>query len=389
MRHYLDHASTTPLLPAAVTAMRSWLERSGTPDGTGDPSRVHAEGREVRGAIETAREQVASLAGVPPSRVVFTSGATEAANTAVESVAPEISLCARVEHSCVLQASRRAGEVREVAVGSDGVIDVDHLRALLREVRSRSLATAPLLVHCQWANHEVGAVQPVYDVARVCADSGVPLHVDAAAALGHVPIDLGAVKADYVSVSAHKLGGPSGVGALVLGRGVRMRPLVVGASEERARRAGMENLLGIVGFGAAAAELVADGSGGLHARAAEAAGHRDAIAAAATSVEGVSVLGPPRAANRLPHLLCCSIEGVLGEAVLLGLDAAGIAAHSGSACSSEVLEPSPVLEAMGVDPDRSLRLSVGWSTSEEDVEAFRQAFPDVVARLRSLAARAE
>jgi cysteine desulfurase len=387
VRHYLDHASTTPLRPAAAASMVDWIERLGQADGAGDPSRVHLEGREVREAIEISREQVAALAGVPPSRVVFTSGATEAANAAVFSVGPALSLCARVEHSSVREASLRAGEVTEIAVGSDGMLDVEHLRALLS--RATRSGADRLLVHCQHANHEVGTVQPVAEVAALCAEVGVPLHVDAAAAFGHVPFGYGSLGAAFVSVSAHKMGGPPGVGALLLGRGVRVRPLLVGASEERGRRAGAENVLGIVGFGAAAAELSAgddSGSGSLlESEAAREASLRDSLASVATAVAGVSVLGPAGGEERLPHILCLDMEGVLGEAVLLSLDAAGIAAHSGSACSSEVLEPSPVLEAMGADPDRSLRLSVGWSSSEEDVAAFGAVFPEVLARLRSLA----
>jgi cysteine desulfurase len=359
--------------------MREWVDRLGEPDGAGDPGRVHEEGRLAREAIELARDQIAALAGVPASRIVFTSGATEAANTAAASVGPEsVVFCSPVEHSCVREAAARAGHLVQMPVGADGSVDLERLSGLL----GRLVDGASVLVHCQWANHEVGTIQPVQEVAALCAACGAALHVDAAAAFGHVPTDFGSLGAEYASVSAHKMGGPAGVGALILGRGVRVRPLLVGGSEERARRAGSENLIGIVGFGAAAAELVEEGR--LAAESAGAAGRRDELAACATAVDGVEVLGPCQVDRRLPHITCVSIDGVLGEAVLLSLDRAGIAAHSGSACSSEVLEPSPVLEAMGADPDRSLRLSVGWSTTDADIAAFAGVFSGAVAALREL-----
>ena len=228
----------------------------------------------AREAIELARDQIAALAGVPASRIVFTSGATEAANTAAASVGPEsVVFCSPVEHSCVREAAARAGHLVQMPVGADGSVDLERLSGLL----GRLVDGASVLVHCQWANHEVGTIQPVQEVAALCAACGAALHVDAAAAFGHVPTDFGSLGAEYASVSAHKMGGPAGVGALILGRGVRVRPLLVGGSEERARRAGSENLIGIVGFGAAAAELVEEGR--LAAESAGAAGRRDELAA--------------------------------------------------------------------------------------------------------------
>jgi cysteine desulfurase len=234
----------------------------------------------------------------------------------------------------------------------------------------------PLLVHCQWANHEVGTGQPVAEVVELCRDHGVLVHIDAAAAAGHVPIDFAGLGADLLSVSAHKFGGPPGAGALLIRRGLRLVPLLVGGEQERARRAGLENVPALVGFGAAAAEVDVAGE------AARARTFIERARTAALAVPDVVELGGPG----LPHLLCLSVEGVEAEAVLVGLDQAGVAAHSGSACSSESLEPSPVLQAMGVDADRSLRISVGWSTTDADVDRFVRTFPDVVARLRALRA---
>jgi cysteine desulfurase len=377
-RHYLDHASTSVLRPEAARAMSTWLAAP----WAGDPGRVHAEGHAVRDAIERAREAVALLLGTTANRVVFTSGGTEAANAAVftagraRSGAPMI--CADVEHSCVREAARRNGAVLLLEVDSAGRVDLDHLGALL----AADPANRPALVNCQWCNHELGTLQPVAEVVECCRSAGVPVHIDAAAAVGHVPVQLDALGADFISVSAHKLGGPTGIGALVVRRGLRVEPLIVGGAQERARRGGLENLIGIVGFGAAAAALSEPGK--LEQEQAAARHLTDALVEAATALDDVVVLGD--GVRRAPHIVNVAVGGVLAEAVLLGLDRSGVAAHSGSACSSESIEPSPVLAAMGVDPDRSLRLSVGWSTTDADVEAFAEAFTPVVARLRALGA---
>jgi cysteine desulfurase len=232
----------------------------------------------------------------------------------------------------------------------------------------------PALVHCQWANHEVGTVQPVVEVVEHCHRLGVPVHIDAVAAAGHVPLDLESVGADLVSVSSHKLGGPAGMGALIVRRGLRLEPFVVGGEQERARRAGLENVLGAIGFGAAAAHLAEPGT--LAGEQSTARRRTDRLRRSAQATGGVIPFGDPD--RRLPHMVCLGVDGVEAEPVLLGLDQAGIAVHSGSSCSSETLEPSPVLEAMGVDGERSLRLSVGWSTTEDDIEAFASAFGPVV-----------
>ncbi len=339
----------------------------------GDPGRVHTDGRLSRGAVEQAREQVAALLGARPREVVFTGGATEAIVAAVWGATmrgPGIVVPA-VEHSAVRDASAAFGDVTEVGVDGVGRVDAEEV---LHAVRPGETA----LVHVQWANHEVGTVQPVAEVVAGCRERGVLVHVDAACAAGHVPVDFATLGADLMSVSAHKLGGPQGVGALLVRRGLRLRPLLVGGEQERSRRAGMENVAGIVGFGAACATLAAS----LAEEVAQARSQTEAILAAATAVEGVGAYGD--AGNRVPHVACVGVGGVEAEAVLLGLDQAGIAAHSGSACSSESLEPSPVLAAMGVEAERSLRLSVGWSTTDDDIDAFGRAFPAVVGRLRSL-----
>lgn len=374
-RAYLDHASTTPPRPEAVAALSRWARLP-----AGDPGRVYEEGRTVRDALEGARREVAELVGVAPRQVVFTSGATEAINAAVwgaTRAAPGAPvLCAAVEHSAVRDASARLAPTEELGVDGAGRLDVDALRERLR---ARS-GPRPALVHCQWGNHEVGTLQPVHEVVTLCREAGATVHVDAAAACGHVPTDLGALDADLVSVSAHKLGGVPGAGALIIRRGSRFEPLLVGGEQERGRRAGLEALPALLAFGAAAAALATT----MGAEAVTARRQIGAVLDAALEVDGVAVVGPAAPEARLPHLVCLGVHGVEAEPVLIGLDRAGVAVHSGSACSSESIEPSPVLEAMGVDPSHSLRVSVGWTTSDADCAAFAAAFPRAVADLRAL-----
>jgi cysteine desulfurase len=349
---------------------------------TADPGRVHTEGRMVRAALEDAREKVAHLFGVRPRQVVLTSGGTEAINAAIWGALgadPGPVACAQVEHSAVRDASARSAPLANIAVDGQGRIEADAVAAAFAYSRS-AYGRDPALVHCQWANHEVGTLQPVRAVVEYARSHGSLTHVDAVAAAGHVPIDLAEIDADLVSVSSHKLGGPVGVGALILRRGLRIQPLLVGGEQERARRAGLENVVGAIGFGAAASALAAPGA--IETEASTARLGSDRLCRSALAVAGVTRFGHP--VEALPHILCLGIEGVEAEPVLLGLDQAGVAVHSGSSCSSESLEPSPVLVAMGVDGERSLRLSVGWSTTEADLDAFTAAFPTVVASLRSL-----
>jgi len=316
---------------------------------------------------------VASLLGARPRSVVFTSGATESIVSACWGAAEQggHQVLAAVEHSAVRLAAEAHGEVTVVGVDGHGRIDPDELVAAVRPDTA--------LVHVQWGNHEVGTRQPVTEVVAACRERGVLVHVDAAAGAGHDPIAFDELGADLVSVSAHKLGGPTGIGALLVRRGLRIRPLLVGGDQERARRAGLEPVAAIAGFGAAAAALA---GGGLDREATVQRALTDRILTAVASLDGVHVYGDP--AHRLPHLVCLGIDGIEPQAVLLGLDRVGIAAHSGSACSSEALEPSPVLEAMGVDAHRSLRLSVGWSSTEDDITAALEALPEILDSLRRL-----
>ncbi len=368
MRHYLDHASSSPLRPAAAAAVSGWLGRV-----VGDPGRIHAEGMEARHAVEVAREQVASLLGARPRSVVFTSGATEAIAAACWGAAERggHQVVTAVEHSAVRRSAAQHGEVTVVGVDRSGRVDPDAVMAACRPDTAA--------VHVQWGNHEVGTLQPVAEVVAACRERGVLVHVDAAAAAGRVPIAFDELGADLLSVSAHKLGGPPGVGALLVRRGLRLRPLLLGGDQERSRRAGLEPVALLAGFGAAAEALHGER---LEAEAEVQARLSRRIVDALPDLEGLHLYGHPDA--RLPHLVCLGVDGVEPQAVLLGLDRAGVAAHSGSSCSSESLEPSPVLEAMGVDAHHSLRLSVGWSSTDDDVDAALAALPGILRELRAL-----
>lgn len=376
-RHYLDHASTTPLRPEARAAMEAVLDGP-----AGDPSRVHEEGRWARAVVEEARESVAGLAGVPGRQVIFTSGATEAVNAAAWGACrgrpAGAVLCAGVEHSAVREASARLAPVVEIEVDRAGRIHPDAVQAAAERAAREHGAVS--LVHCQWANHEVGTLQPVGEVAEVAHRAGALLHIDAAAAFGHVPEPLSDAGADLVSVSSHKLGGPPGAGALLVGRGLRIEPFIVGGDQERARRGGLENLPALAGFGAATEALTAEALLGEQITFSRLLTSRaiDLV----TGMDDVDLYGDPD--RHVAHIACFGVRGVEAEAVVIGLDQAGIAVHSGSACSSEALEPSPVLMAMGVDADRSIRASVGWSSTEDDITALERALPEVVTRLRSL-----
>lgn len=334
----------------------------------------------MRDAVEQARAAVAQLVGARPSEVVFTASGTESINLASRAALRSPgrpSICAAVEHAAVRRSAARYGPVAEPVVDQVGRVDLDHLDMLLRGPGD---GERPSMVHCQLANHEVGTIQPVAEVAARSRSAGALTHVDACSAVGRIPVDFSALGADLLSLSSHKLGGPPGVGALVVRRGLRVDPLVVGGDQERGRHAGMENVVGILGFGAVAGALARPGAIELEARRARA--RTDRLICAALAVEGVVTYGDPTLG--LPHLVCLGVGGVEAEGVVLGLDQVGIAVHSGSACSSEALEPSPVLLAMGVDAERSLRLSVGWNTGDDDVDAFGHHFPPVVAALREL-----
>ena len=382
MGTYLDHAATTPMLDCAREAMIGALS------DTGNASSLHAAGRDARRRVEEARERIAAALGVTPSEVIFTAGGTEADNLAVKGLwwsrtaqdpARSRVLASRIEHHAVLDPVHWLGvhegaEVVWLDVDDVGRVDVDQIRA---ELAAHPGQTA--LVAVMWANNEVGTVQPIAEVAALCAEADVPLHVDAVQAVGSIPVD--ATLPDTMAISAHKLGGPLGVGALIARRGIELTPLTHGGGQERQVRSGTLDVPAIVGFAAAVEHVLGD----VVERSARTSALRDDLLAR------VQALAPDAIVNgavggldtRLPGNAHVSFPGCESDALLMLLDAAGVEVSMGSACSAGVPEPSHVLLAMGIDPVRarsSLRFSLGHTSTAADVDALAEALPAALAR---------
>jgi cysteine desulfurase len=372
-RSYLDYNATAPIRDEVREAVTEALALPG------NPSSVHAEGRAARSAVETAREKVAALVGARHEDVVFTSGATEANALALAPRGGETWRCyvSAVEHPSALCGGRFApGNVTRFSVTADGVANLDSLAEQLRV--SKAAGEKPF-VSLMAANNETGAIQPVAEVARILHDAGGVLHTDAVQAAGRIKLDIAALGADLLSLSAHKIGGPKGVGALVLGRGSTVEPLMKGGSQESRRRAGTENVAGIVGFGVAAELALAD-----LAKAGEIARLRDELERGALALAPGAVVLSANVA-RLPNTACLAVPGVKAETLVIGLDLAGVAVSSGSACSSGKVEASHVLGAMGVADELkqgAIRVSLGFGTVNADIYSFHKAFGELIGRLR-------
>ena len=359
---YMDHNATTTLRPEAAAAVRSGLGL------TGNPSSVHRFGRLVRRAIEDARDAVAALVGARPAEVVLTSGGTEANNLAIRGVCERRVLASAVEHPSVLGA---ADAIAQVPVDGDGIVDLAALTDLL------AADTAPALVSVMLANNETGVVQPLASVAEIAHSHGAVLHCDAVQAAGKIAFDCRNLGVDLLTLSAHKLGGPAGVGALVIAGDVAVTAVNCGGGQERGFRAGTENAAGIAGFGAAAAVATS----GLPAFA-ELARWRDRIEQRITKAASAQVFGA--GTERLPNTSCLAMPGVDSETQVMAFDLAGIAVSAGSACSAGKVEPSHVLDAMGVDAaeaDCAIRVSLGWDSTEADAERFIDAWIKLYQRL--------
>ncbi|WP_249225181.1 cysteine desulfurase family protein [Tardiphaga alba] len=372
-RVYLDWNATTPLRDEARVAMLAAM------DTVGNPSSVHAEGRQARRLVEDARAAVAAAVGAEARQVVFTSGGTEAN---VMALVPGIGrkgsapvqrlIVSAVEHPSVMAAGRFPSEAATVvAVDRNGVVDPAHLRSMLA-------GGSPALVSVMLANNETGALQPIVDIAHVIHEAGGLLHVDAVQALGKIPLNINELQIDLLSISAHKIGGPKGVGALVVGdRLAGPEPLLRGGGQELSRRAGTENVIGIAGFGAAAKVATA----GL-AQAADIAKLREKLESGLRQHNDVIVFAAD--APRLPNTILFGAPGLRAETAVIGFDLEGIAVSSGSACSSGKVQPSHVIEAMGYGPEltrSAIRLSLGWSTTHEDVELCLQAWKKLAGSL--------
>src|SRR5262245_31718886 len=375
-RAYLDWNATAPLRPEARAAMLA------AADLTGNPSSIHAEGRAARGAIETARRQVAALVGAEPRNVTFTSGGTEANILALHPALEQGNaktcdrlLVSAVEHPSVGGGRFAAGAVAEVPVRPDGRLD---LGALERQLAG---AGRPL-VSVMLANNETGVIQPVAEAADLVHAAGGLLHVDAVQGVGKIPCDINLLQADLVAISGHKLGAPKGVGALVRrDEGLHLaEPLIRGGGQERGVRGGTENTMGIVGFGAAAAAAAA----GLNAEQTRIVALRDRLEAGLKAISPEAVIFGADVA-RLPNTTAFAVPGVKAVTALIALDLDGVAVSSGSACSSGKVAASAVLAAMGVDDGLArgaIRVSLGFSTAETDIECFLAAWNKLVEALR-------
>lgn len=371
---YLDHAATTPVRPEARAAMAPFLG-----DRFGNASSIHAVGRSVRGALEDARERVAELIGAKPSEIVFTGSGTEADNLAVigrwRAAAGGVAVSA-VEHSAVrlaaAQTAREGAAVTTLAVDEHGRLDLGALDEALTEPHA--------VVSVMWANNEVGTIQPVREIAGRCRDRGVAFHTDAVQAVGHHPVSVADIGCDLLTLSGHKFGGPQGVGALYVRTGTELDPLFHGGGQEQGLRAGTSNIAGAVGLAAALSRASVEGE----EEATRLGGLRDRLERAVLeNVSGASINGGE---HRLPHILSLSLDGVEPDVLLPALDVAGLAVSAGSACHSGASSPSHVLLAMGRHEGTAIRFSLGWSTTEEEVDRAGTLFIEVVERIRAMAA---
>lgn len=378
-RIYLDHAATTPTHPDVVEAMLPYFSES-----FGNPSSIHFLGQETRVAVDEARERIASLIGARVDEIIFTSGGTEADNFALKGVAFANAhkgnhiITTRIEHHAVLESCRfleeRGFELTYLPVDEYGLVDPEEVR--------KAITDRTILISVMHANNEVGTIEPIAEIGKIAGEREVYLHSDAVQTVGQIRVNVDELGADLLAMSAHKLYGPKGIGALYIRKGTKIASFMHGGGQERGLRASTENVPGIVGFGKAV-ELAQKEQG---AQVRRLTSLRDRL------IHGLFERIPQirlngHASQRLPNNINVSLEYVEGEAVAISLDLEGIAASTGSACSSFDLESSHVLSALGVHPvlaRGSLRLSLGRGTTEEDIERVLQSLPRIVARLRSL-----
>jgi len=376
---YLDHNATTPIDERVLEAMLPYLR-----ENFGNPSSIHGLGRQARAALDAAREQVAQLVAAHPGQVVFTSGGTEANNAALKGIAfrssPGRLAVSAIEHASVRSPAnalqRQGWEVDVAAVDSNGICQPE----MLRQVLSAQTCLASVM----WANNETGAIQPVAELAQICREQGVLLHTDAVQAAGKLEVDFPASGAQLMSLSAHKLYGPKGVGALVVDKSLDLEPLLHGGGQEKERRGGTENLAAIIGFGKAAELAHIE----LQARRRHFEELRSYLEQRLQQVMPEAVIFAA-GAPRLGNTLFMAIPGLDGQTLIMALDRQDIAIASGSACGSEHAEPSTVLSAMGVARETALgamRISLGKDNTQQDIDAFINALELQVRQLRSLAA---
>ena len=379
-RIYLDHNATTPPAPAVIDRMTAALREQ-----YGNPSSVHHFGQQAKSVLDEARSAVAALVGGDPSEIIFTGSGTESDNFAIRGVAEALEITGRkhviassIEHEAVLNTlkalARRGWTTTLLPVDESGIVSPDVLR--------EALTDGTALVSIMHANNEIGTIQPIAELARIAKARGALFHTDAVQSAGKIPIDVRTLGVDLLSIAAHKFYGPKGVGALWLRRGVRLLAPITGGKQERSRRAGTENVAGIVGMGVAAREALAM----MAAEATRLAALRDRLETGILgAVPGTAVNGARE--PRVPNTTNISFDRVEAESLLIALDLSGIAVSTGSACSSGTLEPSHVLKAMGLPVHRtqnSIRFSLGHANTDDDVDRVVSALPAIVNKLRSL-----
>lgn len=375
-RVYLDNNATTPVLPAVFEAMQPYFV-----EHFGNASSIHHHGQETRAAVERARESVATLLGCRPAEVVFTSGGTEADNLAIFGLVQpgDHVITSTIEHHAVLNSCKhlqeRGIEVTFVPVDGRCLIDPEDVH--------RALRPNTRLVTIMMANNETGVLQPVSEIGKICAEADVYFHTDAVQAASKIPIRVKEIGCDLLSISGHKFNAPQGVGALYVRKGTTLEPRFFGGSHERSRRAGTENVPGIVGLGKAAELAMKGFEDGEDCKIAALRDRLEAAILQQVDSAGVNGLGAPR----VPNTTNIYFDHIEGEALIIALDLKGLAVSTGAACSSGAIEPSHVLTAMGLRPDRaraSIRFSLGKQNTPEDVEFGLQLLPAAVARLREL-----
>ncbi len=378
-RIYLDYAATTPTHPEVVQAMLPYFT-----ENFGNPSTVYACGQEAKEATERARTSVASLIGARDEEIVFTSGGTESDNFAIKGVAfanesrGRHIITTTIEHHAVLE----TGKFLEKRGFTVSYLPVDRSGLIRPEDVKKAIKPDTVLISVMHANNEVGTIEPIAEIGRIAKEAGVYFHTDAVQTTGHLPIDVNELGVDLLSMSAHKLYGPKGVGGLYIRKGTRLVPFMHGGAQENCRRSGTENVAGIVGFGKAAElarQEMSQESGRLGRL-------RDLlISGISERIDNVTLNGHPR--KRLPNNVNVGIKFIEGEAILLSLDMEGICVSTGSACSSPSLEPSHVLLALGIPPQEAhgtVRLSLGRWTTGEDIQRVLEVLPQVVTKLRAM-----
>jgi cysteine desulfurase len=375
-RVYFDNNATTPVLPEVFEAMRPYFS-----EHFGNASSIHHHGQETRAAVERARESVAALLGCRGSEIVFTSGGTEADNLAIFGLARagDHVITSTVEHHAVLNSCKQlqsaGSEVSYISVDGRGLVDPGEVR--------RALRPNTRLITIMMANNETGVLQPIEEIARIATEADVFFHTDAVQAAGKLPLDVKQTGCDMLSISGHKMHAPQGVGALYVRKGTILQPLFYGGSHERSRRAGTENVPGIIGLGKAAEIAKAALDRGDIAKMAAMRDRLERAVLSEVEAAGVNSEGAPR----VPNTTNIYFDYIEGEALVIALDLKGLAVSTGAACSSGAIEPSHVLTAMGLPPDRargSIRFSLGKQNTPEDVDFALDLVPQTVARLREL-----